>query len=164
MCICNFTSELSCTLLRYAAPTATAISFINSFSGNFAASAPISTFKCLWAFYLFPGSVYLFPPAEKADPSWQYIIRSQTHECHMWKLGLRPRYSFSGNICFKFSAFCPCSAPFWAKMHPSELICTHLSYAASFWAMLHPSELRCTQLYMLSCTLNEVCCTLKNIQ
>jgi hypothetical protein len=23
----------------------------------------------------------------------------------MWKLGLRPRYSFSGNICFKFSAF-----------------------------------------------------------
>ncbi len=28
----------------------------------------------------------------------------------MWKLGLRPRYSFSGNIYFKFSAFCLCSA------------------------------------------------------
>ncbi len=27
----------------------------------------------------------------------------------MWKLGLRPRYSFSRNICFKFSAFCLCS-------------------------------------------------------
>ncbi len=27
----------------------------------------------------------------------------------MWKLGLRPRYSYSGNICFKFSAFCLCS-------------------------------------------------------
>ncbi len=27
----------------------------------------------------------------------------------MWKLGLRPRYSFSGNICFKFLAFCLCS-------------------------------------------------------
>ncbi len=27
----------------------------------------------------------------------------------MWKLGLRPRFSFSGNICFKFSAFCHCS-------------------------------------------------------
>ncbi len=27
----------------------------------------------------------------------------------MWKLGLRPRYSFSGNICFKFSAFFLCS-------------------------------------------------------
>jgi hypothetical protein len=24
-------------------------------------------------------------------------------------LGLRPRYSFSGNICFKYSAFCLCS-------------------------------------------------------
>ncbi len=29
----------------------------------------------------------------------------------IWKLGLRPRYSFSGNICFKFSAFCLCSVP-----------------------------------------------------
>jgi hypothetical protein len=27
----------------------------------------------------------------------------------MWKLGLRPQYSFTGNICFKFSAFCLCS-------------------------------------------------------
>jgi hypothetical protein len=27
----------------------------------------------------------------------------------MWKLGLRPRYSFPGNICLKFSAFCLCS-------------------------------------------------------
>jgi hypothetical protein len=26
------------------------------------------------------------------------------------KLGLRPRYNFSGNICFKFSVFCLCSA------------------------------------------------------
>jgi hypothetical protein len=28
----------------------------------------------------------------------------------LWKLGLRPRYFFSGNICYKFSAFCLCSA------------------------------------------------------
>ncbi len=28
----------------------------------------------------------------------------------MWKLGLRPRNPFSGNICFKFWAFCLCSA------------------------------------------------------
>ncbi len=28
----------------------------------------------------------------------------------MWKLGLSPRYSFSGKICFIFSAFCLCSA------------------------------------------------------
>ncbi len=89
-------------------------SVYNSFSGNWADSAPMSTFMCLWAIYIFPGSVHIFPPAEKADPSWEYIIRSQTHECG--KLGLRPRYSFSGNICFKFSAFCLCSArsiPVW---------------------------------------------------
>jgi hypothetical protein len=28
----------------------------------------------------------------------------------MWKLGLRPHYSFSGNICFEISVFCLCSA------------------------------------------------------
>jgi hypothetical protein len=27
----------------------------------------------------------------------------------MWKLGLRPRYSFSGNICLDFSVLCLCS-------------------------------------------------------
>jgi hypothetical protein len=27
----------------------------------------------------------------------------------MWKLGLRPRYCFSGNICFKISVICLCS-------------------------------------------------------
>ncbi len=38
------------------------------------------------------------------------VIRSHTDtDTWMWKLGLRPRYSFSGNICFKFSAFCLCS-------------------------------------------------------
>ncbi len=27
----------------------------------------------------------------------------------MWKLGLRPRYSYSGNICFEISVICLCS-------------------------------------------------------
>jgi hypothetical protein len=59
--------------------------------------------------YIFPGSAHIFPPAEMAAPSWEYMYNSLTNT-GMWKLGLRPRYSFSGNICFKFSAFFLCSA------------------------------------------------------
>jgi hypothetical protein len=88
--------------------TATGIPIIYSFSGNSAASAPIFTFMCLCPIYIFPGSVHIFPPAEKADPSWKYTIRSQTHQCGNCDWG--PRYSFYRNICFKFSAFCLCSA------------------------------------------------------
>jgi hypothetical protein len=34
----------------------------------------------------------------------------------------------------------------WAKLHPAELRCTLLSFAASTWVTLHPIELRCTLL------------------
>ncbi len=37
------------------------------------------------------------------------IYKSLT-DAWMWKLGLRPRYSFFGNICFEISVFCLCSA------------------------------------------------------
>jgi hypothetical protein len=29
----------------------------------------------------------MFPAAEKADRSWEYISRSQTHECGNWDFG-----------------------------------------------------------------------------
>ncbi len=38
---------------RYYEQTAKKIPFIHSFSGNCAASIPISTFMCLWAIYLY---------------------------------------------------------------------------------------------------------------
>jgi hypothetical protein len=93
---------------RDVARTATKIPFMYSFSGNSAASAPISTFVCLWAIYIVPGAVYIYPPAEKA---WPMVGWYKSHaDAWMWKLGLRPRYSFSGNICFKISVFCLYSA------------------------------------------------------
>ncbi len=64
--------------------TATKIPFIYSFSGNSATSAPISTFMCLWVIYIDPGAVFIFPPAEQAGRSWEYINRSQTHDCGNW--------------------------------------------------------------------------------
>jgi len=45
----------------------------------------------------------------------------------MWKLGLRPRYSFSGNICLKFSAFCLCSV-FTCKSYELYKFLSQLSY------------------------------------
>ncbi len=43
----------------------------------------------------------------------------------MWKLGLRPRYSFSGIVCFEISVFCLCSA------HCNE----NLIYIFLFWEL-----------------------------
>ncbi len=89
---------LICAVKKLLNRTATAIPFICSFSGNCAASAPISTFMCLWAI-----SVHICPPAEKADPSWEFIIRSLTHECRNWDWG--PDIPFLGIFVPNFRHF-----------------------------------------------------------
>ncbi len=80
--------------------TATAIPFIYAFSGNCAASALISGPH--------------FSSSRKGRP----IVGIYNSLTDTWilTLGLVPQYSFSGNICFKFSvskfqfsAFCLCS-------------------------------------------------------
>ncbi len=54
---------------------------------NFAATVPISTFVCLWAIYIFPPSICLFWCRKYVDQSWEFINRSQTHECGNWDWG-----------------------------------------------------------------------------
>jgi hypothetical protein len=88
--------------------TATAIPFIYSFSGNSVASAPISTFMCLWAIYICSPRIGPHISSSRKGRPITGIYNSLT-DTWMWKLGLRPRYSFSGNICFKISAFFLCS-------------------------------------------------------
>ncbi len=65
---------------------------------NCPASVPISTFMCLWAIYIFPRSVSLFCCRKICGPILG-IHKSPTYTW-MWKLGRRPRNSFSGNGIF----------------------------------------------------------------
>ncbi len=93
-----------------------------SFSGHCAASAPISSFMCLWAIYIFHGSVRIFPAAEYIGRSIVRIYKSLTDRW-MWKLGLWLRNSFSGNICFEFSVLVLCSVQ-WEELWSCQALCS----------------------------------------
>ncbi len=72
-------------LIRKAYCTLLGKSHLGIFSGNCAASVPISTFMRLWAIYIFPGSVHIFPCSRVADRSGKNINLSQIYECRNWK-------------------------------------------------------------------------------
>ncbi len=68
---------------------ATKIPFMSSFSGNYAASVPISDFHI----HVSLSNLYIsrigpqISCSRKADRWWEYINRSQTHECGNWDWG-----------------------------------------------------------------------------
>ncbi len=84
------------------------IPFMYSFSGNCAVSDPISTFMCLWAIYLFPGSVHIIS-CSRIGRSMVGLYKSLT-DTWMWILRLRARNSFAGNMFLEFSVLVLCSA------------------------------------------------------
>jgi hypothetical protein len=54
---------------------------------NIGVSVPFSTIMRLWVIYIFPPSVCLFCWRKPVDRSWDYINRSQIHECGNWGWG-----------------------------------------------------------------------------
>ncbi len=58
-----------------------------SFSGNCAASVPISILMCLWGIYIFPGLVHIFPGSRIDRPILEiYTVNlSQMFECRNWE-------------------------------------------------------------------------------
>ncbi len=72
---------------------------------KFAASVPISTFMCLWAICIFPGSVHIFSCSRIGKPL-VWIYKSLT-DTWIWKLGLRKAIPFLGIFVSNFQYIVP---------------------------------------------------------
>ncbi len=71
-------------------------------------------------------------------------IYKSLEDTWMWTLGLRPRYSFSGNICFEISAVCLCSVYANAGLcypYKNSIYSTVMSQSVLLWtkSVLSPS-------------------------
>ncbi len=66
------------------------------------------------AIYRDPGEVFIFPPVEQADRSWEYINRSQTHECGNldWDLDIPILGIFVSKFLYFVFAVCVITAIF----------------------------------------------------
>jgi hypothetical protein len=112
----------------YSYHTATKIPFMYSQKRNCAASVPISTFTtfmCLWAIYIFPGSAHIFSCSKIGRPVVG-TYKSLTDTC-MWKLGLRghARNSFPGKNLFRIFGI--------ASLQCGEDWIPRGSHSSSFW-------------------------------
>jgi hypothetical protein len=70
--------------------------------------------SCVYEWFIYSQlSVHLFSCSKIGRPIMG-IYKSLT-DTWMWKLGLRPHNSFSGNICFEFSVLCLCTVNFFKE-------------------------------------------------
>ncbi len=88
---------------------------------NCAASVPISTFLCLWAIYISHNPPAYSAEGKYVDQSWEYINRSQKHECGNWDWGRA--IPFQGILKWDFR----CSVP----------INTYENHRELFWCTVH---------------------------
>ena len=85
-CKSNFSSQVHCHMV-HCKDTIPKIWNKYSQERNIGVSVLIATFMSLWANYIFPRWVCLFCWRKYVDRSWEYINRSQTHECGNWGWG-----------------------------------------------------------------------------
>ncbi len=124
--MCSWRWEKNLIEMVFCSCTATKILVMYSQKSNCVASVPIFTFMCLWAIYIFPGSVHIFS-CSRIGRLIVGLYKSLT-DTWMWKLGLRLRNSI---FFLEFSVLCLCSVrlkcQMWKPNHVSSQLKKNLT-------------------------------------